>query len=207
MSLRGIFISSEPWKKAHEHWFEAMAERLKDAKVKGYAFEPHYFKYVDDIMKKLHPRLNYFERTIRARELFFALVCKYLEQHPEVVRREVIDFFRELKEKYCLALITTHTLQAMQNILPLAGLEGFFDIIETSLPEEKDDKEAVFGRFLKRHGKPLLYLGGDKEDSFHYCKKKGIFCVFANFEKGKEIQGVESVHSLHELRKSIEKLA
>jgi phosphoglycolate phosphatase-like HAD superfamily hydrolase len=198
-TLSGLFIQSEPWKVAHILWFSEMAERLKDPAVKDYAHQANYFPYVDGVMKRLFPHLNDAKRTIKARELFFESVCSYVKQNLQLVNNDVVKYFEGLKSKYRIALITTNSDAAVARILDAANLQGFFDIVEASLLSEKDDKRVVFERFIKKHGKPALYVGGDRKDSFVYCQEQGISCVFANFEKQEDIVGVECFHGLEEL--------
>jgi len=205
-TFSGLFIKSDPWKKAHMRWFEEAAATLKDPKIKEWIAKPDYFKGVDEVTAQLFPDLSPEEQTQKARQLFFESVLKYIEDNPNVINTEVIDYFKSLKETYDLALITTNTKDAIDKILILANMTDMFDIIETSLPEEKDDKKIVFDRFVQKNGKPTLYIGGDKKASFEYCLFNEIPCVFANLEDDKEIENVESVHSVEELKQVIGKL-
>jgi hypothetical protein len=157
-------------------------------------------------MQKIYPNMDDEERTKKAREMFFNSVLQYINENPEVKNKEAIDYFSQIKEKFSVALITTNTLQVTNKILSLIDAPDLFDIIETSNLDEKDDKSLVFDRFLKKHGKPRLYIGGDRKDSFDYCKEHDIPSVFANLENQEEIQNVESAHSLDELKIKIESL-
>lgn len=96
--------------------------------------------------------------------------------------------------------------QAIKKILDILELSNFFDIIEASKLGEKDDKRAVFDRFIQKYGKPLVYIGGGRKDSYDYCKEKNIPRIFANLENQKaDIEGVESANSFHELEKAVKK--
>src|SRR3989344_5813108 len=106
---------------------------------------------------------------------------------------------KKLKSKYEIALITTNTAEAINRILKIINLEDLFDIIEASNPDEKDDKTIVFDRFIRIYGKPILYIGGDRKDSFDYCKQHSIRAVFANLEDKEDMSGVESAHNLKEI--------
>ena len=204
-TLSGLFLKSDPWDKAHELWFEERAEELNDKSILKWVGREDYFKGVDEVMKKLYPKFSDEKRTKRARELFFEAVIKYIEINPGVRNLEIIRYFDSLKDKFRVALITTNTNEATQKILSTIGLVDFFDIVETSRVEEKDDKRAVFDRFIKKYGKPLLYIGGGRKDSYDYCAEYNINRIFANFEGGDEITGVKSVHSLEELKQTIGK--
>ena len=209
-TLSGLFIKSEPWKNAHVLWFEEMAERFNDDamkdSVKKWVNLPNYFQGVDEVMKQLYPNMSDAERTERARETYFNSVLKYIKQNPEVKNWEVIKYFISLKEKYRIALITTNTINTVNEILILLEQEDLFDIIETSYPDEKDDKALVFDRFINQYGTPLVYIGGGRKDSYDYCKQRNIPRIFANFENAEDIPGVINIHNLDELKEEIEKL-
>ena len=179
-TLSGLFLKHEPWDKAHVLWYKKAAEKLNDESVNKWANRSDYFKGVDEVMKRIYPKLSDDERTIKARETFFNSVCDYVRKHPKVRNNDIIEYFNSLKNSYRIALITTNTKSALERILSSAGLNGFFDIVEASMPNEKDDKRAVFERFITKYGKPLVYIGGNRKDSFDYCRERGIRCIFAN---------------------------
>ena len=162
-----------------------------------------YFEFVDRTMKELYPASSDEERTKKARELFFDANVKYMKQNPEVKNKEVVDYFQSIKDKYQLALITTNTKSALKRILNVTGLENMFDLIETSKAEEKDDKKIVFERFIEKYGKPIVYIGGGRKDSYNYCKEYDIKRIFANFDGEEELEEVENVHNLDELKEEI----
>lgn len=202
-TLSGLFLKHEPWDKAHVLWYKKAAEKLKDNSVNKWANRIDYFKGVDEVMKRIYPGLSDDERTIKARESFFSSVCDYVKGHPEARNNSIIEYFNSLKSNYRIALITTNTKNALEKIIELTGLAGFFDIIEVSMPDEKDDKRIVFERFIKKYGKPAVYIGGNRKDSFDYCREKSIPCIFANLEKQPDLEGVESAHNLEELKQRI----
>lgn len=202
VSLSGIFIKVTPWKKAHELWFEGAAAELQDETVLRWSKRIDYFDGVDEVMGRLYPDLTLQDRTIEARKRFFESVCKYIELHPETINQDIVAFFTSIKQKFRLALITTHTEYALEkvwNFIP----KNLFDYIACSFEDEKDEKENIFSRFIKQHGKPLLYLGHSRQDSYVFCQQQHINCYFANFDRLQEIEGVKSVHSLEELEKVI----
>lgn len=205
-TLAGLLLKHEPWDNAHVMWFKQRAKELKDESILKWAHEANYFKGVDEVMRRLYPNLSDAERTTKARESYFKAVLMYIEDNLEVRNEEVIKYFQMLKEKYLLALITTNTADATQKILQAANLTGFFDTLETSLPEEKDDKRLVFQRFLQTHEKPVLYLGGVKKDSYDFCKEQSIHCLAVNLESMENVTGVETLHTLDELKARLEKL-
>lgn len=205
-TLAGLYVKTEPWKNAHILWFEDAAKKLNDMSVLKWASKPsNYFMGVDEVMKRLYPELSEEEKTKKARESFFGSVCKQIEQNPLLKNQEVIDFFKGIKNKYSIALITTNTEQTTKKILRILGLDSFFDFIEASSPDEKDDKTKVIGRFIEKHGNPFIYAGGDRKEAYDYLRQKGIRCIFINLEGSSKIDGVKTVFSLNEFAKSLEK--
>ncbi len=202
-TLSGLFLKHEPWNKAHILWLGRATEKLKDPSIMSWANKPNYFDCVDEIMKRLHPNLDERERVIKAREMFFESVCEYVGKNPKVRNEEIIKYFSSLKERWRLALITTNIQSALEKILSVADLRGLFDITETSLPEEKDDKRIVFERFIKKYGEPLIYIGGSRKDSFDYCREENIPHIFVNLESEKEIPNMNSAHSLKEIKEKL----
>ena len=198
-TFSGLYIKSTPWKKAHILWFQQASKQLNDPLIKDWAYRDDYFKGVDEAMKRIYPNLSDSQRTKEARNSFFDSVCQYIQQNPDVRNNEVIELFKKLKSKYEIALITTNTAEAINRILKIINLEDLFDIIEASNPDEKDDKTLVFDRFIRIHGKPFIYIGGDRKDSFDYCKQHSIRAVFANLEDKEDMSGVESAHNLKEI--------
>lgn len=203
-TLSGLFIKSEPWKKAHKMWFERMSEELDDPLIKDYADEEDYFKHVDEIMERAYPELPEKERTIKARTIYFTQVREYITMHPNVVNNEMVEFFNSLKPYYRFGLITNNTRITTDIILSLTGLQGLFSISECSEEDEKDDKNVVFDRFIKFYGKPKMYIGNRKQ-SFDYCRKNKIPFISVNIEGGNDLPGADAVHNVSELKEMLEK--
>lgn len=206
-TLAGLFIKKEAWDKAHIDWYKEAAKKLNDASVIKWADKPDYFKGVDEVMQRLYPNLTEEKRTILARRMFFDSIIRYIQENPSTKNSDVIKYFNLLKKKYRLALITSNTKPALNKILSATNLSDLFDIIEASEETEKDDKIAVFNRFVKKYGKPIIYIGGDRKDSFDYCKKNDIPCIFANLEEGQHIEGVETINNFKGLKEKLENLS
>jgi phosphoglycolate phosphatase-like HAD superfamily hydrolase len=202
-TLSGLFLKKEAWNNAHLLWYKNAAKELNDNSILKWVNKKDYFIGVDEVMQRLYPKLDERDRTIKARRSFFDSVIQYIKNNASIKNDDIIEFFISLKKKYKIALITTNTSQAINSILQSAGLTNLFDIIEASNEEEKDDKILVFKRFIEKHGKPIVYIGGDKKDSFDYCKENSIPCIFANLEQDKDIPGVMAVHNLEELKKEL----
>ena len=204
-TLAGLFLKHTPWETAHMRWFKEAAEQLNDPSVNKWAKKPDYFKGVDEVMQRLYPNLTNGERTAKARELYFDAVLNNIKDSGDVRNEKVIEYFKKLKKDYALALITTNKQESLNKILALVNLLDLFDIIEASLPEEKDDKTIVFDRFIERYGKPIVYIGGGKSDTYAYCQQNNIPAIFANFESQESIESVETVHTLEDLKQKISK--
>jgi len=78
LTLSGLFVKLEPWKKAHISWFEEASRKLRDPSLFSWATKENYFQGVDLAMKKLYPDLTEEERTI-----------KYYEEALENVNNQV----------------------------------------------------------------------------------------------------------------------
>ncbi len=202
-TFAGLFVKQEPWDKAHILWYEHAAKQLKDETVKIWINKANYFQGVDEVMTRLYPSLSEKQRTIKARELFFDSVCQYIRQNSEIINSDIVEYFKTLKKKYRLALITTNTKSALERILSLTKLTNLFDIVECSIPNEKDDKRIVFDRFLKKYGKPIIYIGGGRKDSYDFCREQKINCIFANLENQENIEGVSTIYNLEEIKRNI----
>ncbi|MFH1585574.1 MAG: HAD hydrolase-like protein [archaeon] len=205
-TLSELFIKSNAWDNAHLLWFEKAAEMLKDDSIKKWINKPDYFKGVEEVMQRLYPNLSDEQRTVKARETYFDSVLKSIGENSEYVNKEIVGYFTSLKDKYRLALITTNTRPALKKILELTNLVDLFDLIETSDPKEKDNKKVVFERFIEENGKPLIYIGGRRKESYDYCKDNGIPCIFVNLEGDEDIEGLRCVHNLNEIKQVIEEL-
>ncbi len=209
-TLSGLFMTPDAWKNAHVLWFEEAAALLNDPSVRELANEENYFEYVDNIMQRLYPEMSEEERTRVARKEYFTNVVKYIQINlDECVRNDVVEYFMSIKDRFRICLITTNTREALTEILSTAELNDLFDIIEYSEPEEKDNKDLVFKRFIELNGKPIIYIGGDRKASYDFCKTHNIKCVFANIgeEKEDDIPDIENVNSLDDLKDIIENLS
>jgi len=67
--------------------------------------------------------------------------------------REVVDYIRELKEKYLIGMITDNKVDRIETILKEKGLEELFDVVVISAQVHcwKTD-ERIFAEALKRSG-------------------------------------------------------
>jgi len=205
-TLSGLLLKQEPWQKAHILWLKNASEKLNDPSIMEWANRPDYFKCVDGIMKRLYPTLDETQRVVKAREIYFDSVCQYVKENPKVRNERIIKYLVSLKDKYRLALITTNIQSALEKILDVSHLTDLFDLVQVSLPNEKDDKRIVFRRFIEQYGKPIIYIGGDRKDSYDYCRENSIKTIFANLEGQEEIEEVESIHNLKELKAKLKKL-
>lgn len=214
-TLKSVIINSKSWEDAHYLWYD---EREKELKIKGLSIQPIiewktllkenpekekkvYFNYVDNVMKALHLNLSKEKRTKIARESYFNSVIKFIKNNKNQVNYNIIDYFSSLKNKYRLAIITTNTQSALEKIIKSIRLDkNLFDLVETSKPEEKDNKIRVFERFVEKYGKPLAYIGYG-EESMNYCKSQNIQHILVDFEKKSDSK--EAVRNLKKLKEKI----
>jgi len=214
-TIKDIIIDGNSWDEAHYIWYNEREKELKEKKLSTEPIEEWrtllrqnpeeekktYFKYVDKVMKLLYPNSSNEERTKIARESYFDSVLKFIEKNSDKINHEMIEYLKSLKKKYRLAVITTNTWSALEKILEVSGInKDLFDLIEVSRPEEKDDKIIVFERFIKKHGKPELYIGSS-EESINYCKENKIKCILTDFYKRNQLPN--SVINLDELKEKV----
>jgi len=204
-TVSGLFISNEPWKIAHKLGMEELAKLSGDDSVLKATDSPDYFKKVESALEKIYPNLTPTERVIKRREIYFGRVLDLIKKNPQFVNKEAIKYFSTHKQNYRIALITTNTKYFLEKVFAQMGI-NLFDVIETSLPEEKDNKRLVFERFLKKYGKPKVYVGGSKSDSYDFCKENNVPCIYANFYGDKDISGVQMAKNLEELEKLLGKI-
>ncbi len=173
-SLVGIFLSKEPWERAHLMWFEDAANKLDRIDIKDwgliYTQKTDYFNKIYEIMDLMHPTLSLQDKTLKAREMFFNYVIKYIKINQDIVKHDVAKYFRSLKDRYKIALVSSQTRKFIDEILLLTDLNDIFDIIECAEPSEQDDRQVVYERFENKHGKPLVYFS--KEETLDEIKYK-----------------------------------
>ena len=187
MSFSGVIMKDTPWKKAHEVWFEHYAKKLNKPEIVSYAKKEDWFNYVDEIMVLLEPDKSDSERTIIAREKYFDIICDFGCDDPSLENKETIAYLYSIKEKFSLGLITTTPQKTIEKILKVLGREKLFDFIECSLIEEKDDKLAVFKRYIEKNGKPKFFVGGERKGVIEFCKENDINFVSVDFQEEKEL--------------------
>lgn len=202
MTLAGVLISKEPWKNAHKLWFKDMAARFNDNSLLEWIEREDYFNGVDIIMERLYPDLSEGERTKKARDLYFRYVYRYIMSHIQTVRHDLIDYVKELKNSYRLAIITTNTEIVTFKFLKMLKIENLFDLIICSKDHEKDDKKEVFNRLIKNHENPILYIGSDRKESLDFCKENNIKHLFVDFDTKKE----GSIQTLIELKEKVNEI-
>ena len=179
VSLAGVLVSSAPWKKAHEQGMKEHAENL------GIDFSTidsdNYFEIVEKSIAKTWPDLTPEQRIKKRREIYFEHVLNFLKSDFDI-KQDVLDYFKSLKEKYALALITTNNEKMTNEVLGLLGAGNLFDFIEVSKDEEKDDKEAVLKRLIEKHGK-LVMLVENKNKLKGFCEGQGIKHVLFDIDE------------------------
>ncbi|MEA3248365.1 MAG: HAD family hydrolase, partial [Nanoarchaeota archaeon] len=173
MSLFGIVKSSEPWKKAHEIGMKELSERAKMPELIEKVDSEHYFNFVKKALEKIdeYKDLPENERVSLRRSQYFDRVFDLIKL-GDYIDEDFVSFLKELKEIYSLVLITTNSLEFVEDVLKFAHAEDLFENIITLDPEEEDDKELTFDKAMKELKKLDLFVGNDR--SGEACRSRGI---------------------------------
>jgi phosphoglycolate phosphatase-like HAD superfamily hydrolase len=198
--LPGLFVKSTPWKNAHKYFFEGIYKETNDKSMLMWMERGEDFiKGVNAAMLKIMPKAIEQERAEETRKRFLEAILKGIKLTPSLKNNEIINCFEKLKTKYKIALITTSRLEAINLILEELEMTDFFDIIEAQVKDENQNQ--IVEKFIKRCGKPLLFIGGDRNDAYYFCKAQGIKCVYANLENKDGNKDVLSIKTVEELKK------
>jgi phosphoglycolate phosphatase-like HAD superfamily hydrolase len=177
-NIDGLLIKHEAFIKPHELWFDRAISLTGNASFAEYKGRKDYFKGVDKVMKILMPQATEKERTEQARKWYQEDTITYIKFHPGVINTKTAEFFRKLKKKFVLALVTTNTEEYINQILEASNLTNIYDIVFASSLKEKPDKASLFGRFVKKYGKPKFYIASNNRENFEQCHKLGSLCIY-----------------------------
>lgn len=211
----GTLIRNEPANKAHCEWFNIMASALDDNSIKQYCALKDYFPKVYEVMERytgLDSNKEIDKKLLRkfARTLFqmsYIGMANKLKRH--ILIKDFANYLKNLKKKgYKLALITTAPEDSVLPILEIANCPDLFDVICKSPLIEEPNKRILFDEFVKKHGKPLCYLG-NADDDMAVCKELKITSVLVTWDKlsDKEAEDLADykANSVEELQSIFEK--
>lgn len=202
VDLNGALLQSRPFDIAHKEWFRIMGELIKDYSINEHAFEADYYSQVQDIMKKYIGDVDVRTRNAFARNIYAMSVVESIKKWDLV--EDFAAYLRELKKKYSIILITTAPTMAVHGILEKVGCEDLFDMIVASPMEDTPHKKELTEHFIKRHGKPLFYIG--QGDGFiEIAKGLGLKTIVVDWVAAPESKGNFEAHTVDELRKIIER--
>ena len=171
MSLSGVLISSKAWKQEHETGMKELAEKSGIFEIAEKTDDENYFQYVEKALEKIYPDLNREERIAKRRRIYFSRVIKMIKNHHEYIKEDIIKFFKSIKHKYNLILITTTIDDVVSEVLDIIKARDLFDFVSASKDIENDDKSIVFQRAIDKYNIDR-FIGSSK--SREICEKHDI---------------------------------
>jgi FMN phosphatase YigB (HAD superfamily) len=202
IDLDGALLKSRPFDMAHKEWFRIMAEILRDQTINDYALTEDYFVHVQEIMKKYLGDIDIGSRNAFARNIYAMGIVESIKKWDLV--DEFAEYLRSIKKKFAIILITSAPTLAVHGILEKTHCTDIFDLIIASPMEHMPDKQELIELFIKKHGKPLFYIGqGDKD--INICKEFGIKTICVNWVKVGEFKGNFEASNIDDLKKIIDR--
>ena len=189
VSLSGVVVSNEPFKRIHEFGINELAKLSNMPELVKKIGEDDYFVHVKKALKNVYYDLSMEEAITKRRNLYCRRVVEMIYKNPNFIRRDVINFLRENKEKYNLVIVTNFLEKYVYEIFKIARVDGIFRYVSASKPKEEEDKEIVIGRLIGGFGHPEKLIGSVKSEKL--CDKYGIEliefdCDGDNIERLKE---------------------
>ena len=192
-NIDGFLIDHSAFIEPHRIWFDRAILLTKDESLKKWKGHPEYFKGVNEAMEKILPEASKEQRTAQARKWYQEDVIYYISIHPEVIKKNLIESLKKLKQKFTLALITSNTEEYIDKILEVSNLKGIYDIMHASKSEEEPSKQRLFQGFKEKYGEPKYYIASRSKEAVEECKKIGSICIyFAPNEINPEIKSIAS---------------
>lgn len=182
-NIDGLLIKHEAFIEPHKAWFDRAIKLTGDKSLEQWKGRKDYFKGVDLAMARILPGKSDEERTVQARRWYQEDVIKYIQNHPEAVYIHAARTLRRLKERFTLALVTTNSQEYISQILEAAGLEDVYDIVFAIPASEKPDKGRLFSQFVKKHGRPEVYIAARSKEAFEECASLGSLCIYAAWDE------------------------
>lgn len=175
-----------------------MGTLLNDDSVIKYSYRKDFFGKVHEVMKRYLGNVSHEVRVKFARIIYsMSLIAEV--QKKDIVT-DFVKYLETLKKKYKLALITTAPEDSVEPMLEKIELNKLFDIVYKSPIDRHPDKKQLFKEFIKKHSKPIFYIGnGDKD--IESCKKVGIKTISVNWVSKGKYKGHFDVKSVRELKK------
>jgi FMN phosphatase YigB (HAD superfamily) len=202
IDLNGALIIQRPFETAHKEWFRVMAELIRDHTILELSFKEDYFSDVQEIMKKYLGDIDIHTRNAFARNIYSMMVVESIKKWDLV--DDFVEYLRSIKKKFTIVLITSAPTAAINGILEKINCKDLFDIVSASPMEEVPSKKELIELFIKKHGKPLFYVGqGDKD--ILTCKELGIKTIVVDWVNPAINKGNFEAHNIEELSKIVER--
>ena len=163
-NLNGLLIEHKAFIEPHKDWFDRAIEKTGDISLANWKGKEDYFKGVNLAMEKIMPDATQEQRTEQARKWYQEDVIKYIQENPQVIKKDVVEKLRNLKEKFELILLTTNTLDHINKILEVSKLQGIYNKIIASKTEKEPNKKELITELINKYGIPKYYITG-KQDS------------------------------------------
>jgi FMN phosphatase YigB (HAD superfamily) len=202
VDLDGALLKERPFDMAHKEWFRIMAEIVRDQTVNEYAFKDDYFVYVQEVMKRYLGDISVESRNAFARNIYAMGIVEAVKKWDLV--EEFAEHLRLLKKKYLIVLITTAPELAVDAILEKVHCGDLFDVIVRSPMHMHPSKKELFEMFIKKHGKPLFYIGKGDED-VQTCKDLGIKTITVNWVEQGKFKGNFEAFKIEDVDKILER--
>ncbi len=192
-NLDGFLINHSAFIEPHRIWFDRAILLTKDDSLKKWKGHPEYFLGVNKAMEKIMPSASKEERTSQARKWYQEDVIYYISIHPEVVNHKLANSLKKLKSRFTLALITTNTIEYIEQILKTANLGGIYEIVFASSLEEEPNKSKIAQEFKEKYGEPKYCVASRSKEAFEEFSKIGTLCIyFSQDEINSEIKSIAS---------------
>lgn len=202
IDLNGALIKSRPFDTAHKEWFRVMSELIRDYSINELAFKEDYFNDVQEIMKRYFGDIDIKVRNAFARNIYSMTVVESVKKWDLV--DDFAEYLKAIKKKYVLVLVTSAPALAVEGILEKVNCKFLFDAIVASPMDDIPDKKTLLEAFMKKHAKPLFYIGkGDKD--IQACKDLGIKTITVNWVEHGEFKGNYEADKVADVDKILEK--
>lgn len=163
-NLDGLLIEPSAFYKPHEKWFERVIEKTGDKTLKKWIGADPYFPGVHIAMEKMMPKATPEQRIAQARKWYQEDVIRYIQEHPEAIKRKNARILKVLRNKFKLILITTNTKDYIDRIIEVSNLQGIYDDIIASETEREPDKGKLIDELMRKYPKPKYYLTGKSDE-------------------------------------------
>lgn len=161
---------------------------------------------------------NYLCDTYGINEDINTLVELYRKAAPKINLYEDAEyFFRNIKGKYKLGLITDGVYYVQRNKIRLLGIEKYFDVIVVTDEHGKDFWKPSIKPYVKMAEElgaqleNMIYIGDNPQKDFYGARKLGMWTIRIRREAGDYIklqldsdyEADEEISSLYDLKKVI----